>query len=721
LLLVSVSNTRDKSRVVLPRGTEIIINLPNETGSKLECGDQVTLAKTGDKYYREGYDTLVYVVKPSDITQNSIEILPYEFNSIFSFLCTFKTNPGVEVSRSGFITAELPRYIFRVEQTKDVPITPRLGILYDPWENVCKKITDEDKCINRTSGDDKCYWDSTLTAGDIAETVGGVATTPTSVLGVTGKISKSSDCHSCGPKVSRSCDMFKKPNCGTKTGSDACNIPCKWMNLAEMEAKKLVPNEIQTREKGMCAPTVSGNGKCEVITTGPCSVDSLKDKCSWTPEQASKICNVESKGGNPIIESGSDKCSDGNSFSAGLFQINVLAHGKLIEEAASLTSGTCQNLYTMDCNGKIGDSACCSKRNEGEVCIEWKCHVKSDRLDDFNKCKNAVKNADVNIAIACKLYTAKPSWGDWSYTKDKVCGDNLYKTTSASDASTADASSWKINGKTGLVEIGEVFDDKFQAQVKSVEGNKFTISLKWLYLGNYVDADCNTGSGTDAVLTEGSSVSCEARSTFAQADDIRFKLVSVDSEKKNIVLSVGPGPKYEETIGLGAVYVDVIKSENPLPDWTLYVNNQPGNLGAMKQIFTDVRISLAEVGDSSAKFFAYTRTNSGWGMADCSDWVFKVGVTIDLGKSEGCNPQGSYIEDFKIQLDKIDQGSKNVYVTVSSTASATTSTSAASVVTGDLVAGAANRVKFYSTSLGEEKYYNIYLPPSYNDKKNSTL
>ena len=40
--------------------------------------------------------------------------------------------------------------------------------------------------------------------------------------------------------------------------------------------------------------------------------------------QASSICNGESAG-NPSLASGVDKCSDGNSFSFGLFQINIIA------------------------------------------------------------------------------------------------------------------------------------------------------------------------------------------------------------------------------------------------------------------------------------------------------------------------------------------------------------------------------------------------------------
>ena len=671
LLLVSVSNTRDKSRVVLPRGTNIIISLPNEVGTDLACGDQNTLAKEGETYYRNGYNTLVYKVEPSDPTQNSIEILPYEFNSIFAFLCSFKASGvGDGVAKSGFVTAEMPRYIFKVEQTKDVPITPRLGVLYDPFENVCKKITDPDKCVKNKDGDDACYWDSTLTAGDIVESVGSVATMPTSVVGITGKISKSSDCHSCGPVSSRSCDKFGHSNCGTASGSGACDIPCKWLSIDEMKKSGMTPTNKQVREEGMCGDTISGTGKCESITTGVCSVNNLKDKCSWNPDQASKICNVESAGGNPLAESGSDRCSDGNSFSAGLFQINVLSHGKSIEEKAGLAAGTCQNLFAMDCGGKIGDSQCCSKRNEKGACLEWKCHIKSDRLDDFNKCKNAVKDASTNIAIACQLYTANTNWNDWKYTRDKVCGDSLYKTTTTSDMTSSDASSWKINGQSGLAELGGFFDYKFYAQIKNIQNNEFTINLKVASeYGGYDDVDCKTGSGTDATLTEGSDVTCKTSQALSE-DDIRFKLNTVDKSNKNIMVSVGPGPQYDDmTISLIFTDISLLPSENPLPDWTLCINNDCSQ-GKGTMVYANDKkltaISLVNVGDNSAKFFAYTKTLQGWHVADCSDWQPKNGVTAKVGgDAEGCVPTTRNTESFKIQLNSIDQTNKKVYIFVS--------------------------------------------------------
>ncbi len=71
----------------------------------------------------------------------------------------------------------------------------------------------------------------------------------------------------------------------------------------------------------------AGAGSCKIMNSGACAVQNMKLCPDWNPEDASRVCNLESAGGaNLTIASGSDKCSDGTSFSYGLWQINLTAH-----------------------------------------------------------------------------------------------------------------------------------------------------------------------------------------------------------------------------------------------------------------------------------------------------------------------------------------------------------------------------------------------------------
>ena len=130
LLLVSVSNTREESSVVLKRGTLINISLPKVVGSKLKC-EGVT-AKDDTKGENE---VLEYRV-PQDVT-----VLPYNFQSIFAFICDFNAaNDATVVDvKSALITAEMPDYMFVLTKKKQIPVTPPLGVMFDPYEPVCSR------------------------------------------------------------------------------------------------------------------------------------------------------------------------------------------------------------------------------------------------------------------------------------------------------------------------------------------------------------------------------------------------------------------------------------------------------------------------------------------------------------------------------------------------------------------------------------------------------
>ena len=143
----------------------------------------------------------------------------------------------------------------------------------------------------------------------------------------------------------------------------------------------------------------SGQGTCEPITTGVCSPVALQNAGFTSGEQASSICNGESKG-NAAAQSTVDKCSDGKAFSHGLFQINVIAH------ANEIPGGVCSGVFQVNGSGTQGT---CLKKS-GSICIEYDCSVKDQAK--YQSCIGYITNPTNNITYAKNLKAAR-SWTQW--------------------------------------------------------------------------------------------------------------------------------------------------------------------------------------------------------------------------------------------------------------------------------------------------------------------
>ena len=155
-------------------------------------------------------------------------------------------------------------------------------------------------------------------------------------------------------------------------------------------------------------------GSCEPVTKGACTPGNLEKYFPGRGEEASKICNLES-GGNPI-SSQTDKCKNGQSFSGGLFQINIIAHADKIP-------GCNINELVVDTslrNGKIGSCAVPEKTNANGVtyCPRWSCEIKN--TDMYNTCMKAATNQETNLKIASELFK-QSSFQPWQKSK-VACG-----------------------------------------------------------------------------------------------------------------------------------------------------------------------------------------------------------------------------------------------------------------------------------------------------------
>lgn len=150
-------------------------------------------------------------------------------------------------------------------------------------------------------------------------------------------------------------------------------------------------------------------GTCPTVSTGPCSVSSLQSTCfGFNANKASQICGKES-GGDPSRQSLSDLCKDGTSFSAGLFQINIIAH-------ASQIGGDCVNLFNVNGQGTQGS---CLQYNTNGVCIKWDCTVNDQT--QYQRCVQQVTDVSKNIQLACSFSNNGANWGAWSYSATS-CG-----------------------------------------------------------------------------------------------------------------------------------------------------------------------------------------------------------------------------------------------------------------------------------------------------------
>lgn len=156
-----------------------------------------------------------------------------------------------------------------------------------------------------------------------------------------------------------------------------------------------------------------GNGTCSPITTAgnPCSVERLRNTCfSANAETWSRMCNLESRG--TPIQSQTDRCGNfGNrSFSGGLFQVNIIANGGMLDRER------CNNIATVN----LVDSNCMQWNSGHTVCISWRCVAGSD-FDNWDYCMGLTMNEQTNIQAACQLSEQGHKTTPWPHTR-RVCG-----------------------------------------------------------------------------------------------------------------------------------------------------------------------------------------------------------------------------------------------------------------------------------------------------------
>jgi hypothetical protein len=150
---------------------------------------------------------------------------------------------------------------------------------------------------------------------------------------------------------------------------------------------------------------VSVGGSCTVMTSGACSVSNLKanNLFAGKEEAASRVCNKESGGTSQW--SRADLCKDGNSFSGGWFQINIIAHADKIPGCSG----------AIKLHGSGAQGGCLDRRTNSAgtaYCAQWNCSVQDPVK--YDSCRRAVEDWDVNTSIANTLYERSGNdFTDW--------------------------------------------------------------------------------------------------------------------------------------------------------------------------------------------------------------------------------------------------------------------------------------------------------------------
>ena len=145
-------------------------------------------------------------------------------------------------------------------------------------------------------------------------------------------------------------------------------------------------------------------GSCNVANAGACSVSSLAATCFGNrAQEASRICNLESAGGNPAIPSGSDRLNGGSgpSYSWGLWQINL----------------TTSKVGGLNCPAAF--SKPCQSPNLVGPSKPGACNSTIINPDLYNQCVAAAKIPANNSAVACTLYRQAGGFRPWTYTANR--------------------------------------------------------------------------------------------------------------------------------------------------------------------------------------------------------------------------------------------------------------------------------------------------------------
>ncbi|MBI4162375.1 MAG: transglycosylase SLT domain-containing protein, partial [Candidatus Aenigmarchaeota archaeon] len=316
LLLVSISSARDDSSILLTENTRIILKIPTilaDTG--IDCGPPDVSSVDSSFTIDPDNHIVTYTPKP---LRDIIEIETYKTNSIYSFICKL---PLAQMSgtRTSLITAQIGSqtpvkvqdpetggekntydinngYFVKTVKEKGVIVTAPIGVLFEPYEQECRKAPNHDACLavkDSSNPARTCYY----------EYYGKLPLINNALDKIADALPFSEDdsdlvvaCHVCGSQ--QLCGKFLHPTTCTEA-SPQCGWNCKW-NPDAVHPKT-------GQKNGACedaAGTVPAQQPVQQIAQGivipkgvPCSQKSLCVGAIFTPYSPQTV--VQTSGVRP--------------------------------------------------------------------------------------------------------------------------------------------------------------------------------------------------------------------------------------------------------------------------------------------------------------------------------------------------------------------------------------------------------------------------------------
>jgi hypothetical protein len=194
------------------------------------------------------------------------------------------------------------------------------------------------------------------------------------------------------------------------TGGDICVQETK--NMGTLFSGSITAGELNTivYSGGATGGSTAGSGpRCQpaVTQSNPCSVTNMQKGCfAKRASDAAIICNMESAGGNPRVESGSDKLDGGkgSSYSVGLWQINLTVH-KIVKDGKTLN---CPAAFTNPC-----DREHYTDPNNHPGWCNSSIRNTQEARDLYAACVAAAKDPVVSTAAACAM-DKNMDFSDWA-------------------------------------------------------------------------------------------------------------------------------------------------------------------------------------------------------------------------------------------------------------------------------------------------------------------
>jgi len=180
--------------------------------------------------------------------------------------------------------------------------------------------------------------------------------------------------------------------------------------VSDLSSLKDTTVDVTLNSNSIYTKPAADSARCTPVTSGSCTTSNLSSAFGSSAEAMSKICNIESSGTATNV-SKTDHDLNGNAFSFGLFQINLLANGSKI---TGVNGESCSNLFVRGDGSAISGGNYIKKDSNGKYTYDAK--LAPNMQNAYNDCKATLLDPVKNIQVAKQLPLTA-----WKYSDYGVC------------------------------------------------------------------------------------------------------------------------------------------------------------------------------------------------------------------------------------------------------------------------------------------------------------